>query len=377
MTAAVLFASSIGKVFEPLFKAMAYLLAFFYAIIPNYAIAIALLTLLVMAVTAPLNIKSTKSMLAMQRVAPEIKKLQQKYKDDKVLLSEETMKLYRENNISPAGGCVPLLITMPFFIVLYGVIRGLTNTVVVHGQLKAEPRYISSSTKLYQSLVAHPGQMKAFGINLADKLFSHQAHWYLYIPYVVLVLAAIGLQYLQMHQMNTRNPAAAQANPQMQAITKWMPIAFGYFYIVVPAGVNIYFIVSTSCRIAIQEYVFKSGTLDKPPKARRAAPGGGAAPRRTLMDRLADAQKRALEQQEAVKRARDEGGGEAKPALTGAEPAAPEDKPAGGPSPSPADKGSTNGSNGSAPTNGSTPKPSGTAKSQPPRSRSKRKRKAR
>ncbi len=105
--------STIGQIFKPLYEALAYTMAFFYALIPNYAVAIALLTVAVMAVTAPLTVKSTRSTIAMQRLAPEMKKLQQKYKGDKATLNEEMMRLYKEHNINPAGGCLPMLIQLP------------------------------------------------------------------------------------------------------------------------------------------------------------------------------------------------------------------------------------------------------------------------
>ncbi|HTT87724.1 MAG TPA: YidC/Oxa1 family membrane protein insertase, partial [Acidimicrobiales bacterium] len=119
MTGAVVLASTVGQIFRPLYEALAWTLAFFYAVIPNYAVAIALLTVAVMVVTSPFTVKSTKSTIAMQRLAPELKKLQQKYKGDRTTLNEEMMKLYKEHNINPAGGCVPMLLQLPVFIVLY------------------------------------------------------------------------------------------------------------------------------------------------------------------------------------------------------------------------------------------------------------------
>ena len=98
--------------FAPLAKA----LAFFYSLVPNYAIAIALLTLTVMVVLTPLTLKGTRSMMMMQALQPEMKKLQAQYKDDRQKLNEELMKFYKENNINPLGGCLPLLIQMPVFI---------------------------------------------------------------------------------------------------------------------------------------------------------------------------------------------------------------------------------------------------------------------
>ncbi|HUY21325.1 MAG TPA: membrane protein insertase YidC [Acidimicrobiales bacterium] len=307
MTAIPVLGSTIGQIFEPLYKALAWMIAVFYAVIPNFAVAIGLLTVVVMIVTAPLTVKSTRSTIAMQRVAPELKKIQQKYKGDRVTLNEEMMKLYKEHNINPAGGCLPMLIQLPVFVVLYGVIRGLTNTVTSKtGKITAEPRYISPNTHLYKDIVAAHGHMKAFGLDLANNLFSHHSSWVGAIPYGGIVLVAIALQYLQMRQLNSRNPAAAQANPQMQMMQRYMPLVFAFIYLRISAGVNIYFVVSSLCRIGIQEAIFRSGVLDKAaPRregvlpSRRSGSGTPAPRKRTMMERLADAQQRALEQQKA------------------------------------------------------------------------------
>jgi YidC/Oxa1 family membrane protein insertase len=307
-----LFGSTLGQIFSPLYTLMGTLIAFFYAVIPNYAVAIALLTVVVMVVTAPLTVKSTKSMTAMQRLSPELKKLQQKYKGDRQTLNEEMMKLYKEHGVNPASGCLPLVAQFPVFIILYGVIRGLANTATVKGKVVAEPRYISHSSELYRNLVHHPGSIPSFGINLADKVLSHKAAGGP-LPYAALILVAIGLQYFQMRQLNSRNPQYAQANPQAQMMQRYMPILFAVIYINIAAGVNIYFIVSSLCRIGIQEAVFRSGILNRPPPAAEgvlpsggSSGGGGAPKRRTFLERLADAQQRALEQKQAQQRAREE-----------------------------------------------------------------------
>ena len=319
--------STLGKIFEPLYDLMGTLIAFFYALIPNYAVAIALLTLLVMIVTAPLTVKSTKSMVAMQRLSPELKKIQQKYKGDRQTLNEEMMKLYKEHGVNPAGGCLPMLAQFPVFIILYGVIKGLANTItrgknglpvslsdpkgICHQAICALPRYISTNTKLYRNLVHSPGNIPAFGINLADKVLGHHSV-VTALPYALLILIAIGLQYFQMRQLNRRNPQMAQANPQMQMMQRYMPLLFAVIYINIAAGVNIYFIISSLCRIGIQEAIFRSGALSKAaPAAEGVLPsraGGGttgAPRRRTMMERLADMQQQALQQKEAQQRARE------------------------------------------------------------------------
>ena len=123
----------IGKIFQPLLDAVGAVLAFFYSLIPNYPIDVALLTIVIMAALTPLTVKSTKNMAAMQALGPEMKKLQQKYKgpENRTLLNEEMMKLYKEHKVNPASGCLPMLLQMPAFFILYSVIRGITNTVTI------------------------------------------------------------------------------------------------------------------------------------------------------------------------------------------------------------------------------------------------------
>lgn len=94
-----------------------------YDLIPSYGIAIILLTVLVRVVLIPLTVKQIRSMTAMQRLQPELKKLQTKYKGDRQKMNEELMKLYREHGVNPLGGCFPLLMQAPVFIALYSVLR--------------------------------------------------------------------------------------------------------------------------------------------------------------------------------------------------------------------------------------------------------------
>jgi YidC/Oxa1 family membrane protein insertase len=275
----------VGEIFHPLFELFGLILAGLYAVWPNYGFAIAGLTVLIMLALTPVTVKSTKSMLAMQRLQPEMKKLQAKYKgaENRELLNQEMMKLYKENGTSPFGACLPSLLQMPFLIVLYSLIRGLSN-LVPKGQTYtnaagatvkcaqklgcAEPRYIPTSSQMHQALVASHGQMHWwFGMDLSSLPFSHHAfpgsasQAVLVLPYLVLIGAAMFLQYYQMKQMNSRNPQAAAANPQMQQMQKFFPIIFGVIYLRVPAGATIYMVVSSAMRIGTQEFMFRSGMV--------------------------------------------------------------------------------------------------------------------
>ena len=110
-----------------MFDLIAQVLAFFYSLVPSYGVAIILLTLAVMIVVTPLTLKSTRSMLQMQRLQPELKAIQTRYKDDRQKMNEELMAFYQENGINPLGGCLPLLVQLPVFLVLFRVVQGITR----------------------------------------------------------------------------------------------------------------------------------------------------------------------------------------------------------------------------------------------------------
>ncbi len=303
------FVHAIGSIFQPLLDLVGSILAFFYAIVPNYPIDVALLTIVIMAALTPLTVKSTKNMAAMQALAPEMKKLQQKYKgaENRAQMNEEMMKLYKEHNVNPASGCLPMLLQMPAFFVLYSVIRGITNTVSKGASIPytvtasgavnpsspskctttvcAAPRYINPDTKMYHDIVAAHGQLISFGMNFAEKLLSHHSSIWVAIPYLVLVVGAVGLQYLQMSRLNARNPQAAQANPQAAMMQKYMPLIFGLIYLNVAAILNVYFIVSSAIRIGTQEVLFRKGIVAGPPAPAGAKTGERAGPKTPSTDR--------------------------------------------------------------------------------------------
>jgi YidC/Oxa1 family membrane protein insertase len=272
--------SIIGTVLHPIFVLIGYVLAFFYGLIPNYAVSIALLTVAVMIVVFPLTRASARSMMRMQLLSPEMKRIQNRYKPKagtptaerqelRQKMNEEVMALYRENGVNPTGGCLPMFLQFPILIVLYDVVRGLSKTadvltktgqkVIVNGKVLTvpTPQNIPKSSRMYRDLVAAHGQMHVLGINLADSVRTHQPHLVDVIPYAVLVLVAVGLQYVSIWQVTTRNPAAAQANQQMQQMQKYMPLIFLVLYIALPAGVGVYFIVSSLFRVGQQEWMYK------------------------------------------------------------------------------------------------------------------------
>ena len=255
---------AIGGVFQPLFHLIGWILAELYRFIPNYAVAIALLTVIIMGILTPFTVKSTRSMKAMQKLQPEIKKLQQKYKgpENRQLMNDELMKLYKEAGVNPLGGCLPLLLQAPFLFILYSVIKGLTFTVTsTAGKITAQPRYIPSSSTMYHSLVHTVGQLNTWGMDLSAKPFPISAHgsFVKALPFFAFVVIAVGLQYFQMATMNSRNKRQGQVVPsQQQTMQRILPIVFAYFYLVIPAAVVIYMIVSTCIRILTQYIINRS-----------------------------------------------------------------------------------------------------------------------
>jgi YidC/Oxa1 family membrane protein insertase len=107
---------------QPLSRLLLWGLIQLYSIIPNYGIAIILISVLTKLVFYPLSRSSLRNMREMQRLQPALKELQTKYKNVPEKLNKETMALFREHRVNPLGGCLPMLVQMPVFVALYGVL---------------------------------------------------------------------------------------------------------------------------------------------------------------------------------------------------------------------------------------------------------------
>lgn len=108
--------SALAQVFGSLLKMV-------YDFIGHYGISIVVFTIIVKVAMIPLTLKQTRSMKQMNEVQPKIKELQEKYKNDKEQLSQKTMELYKEYNVNPFGGCLPLLLQFPIIIGLFTALR--------------------------------------------------------------------------------------------------------------------------------------------------------------------------------------------------------------------------------------------------------------
>ena len=276
---------------DPFFDLFATLLAWFYGLVPSYGIAIILLTIAVMLLVTPLTLKGTRSMLELQMHQPELRKIQTQYRDDRQKMNEELMKFYAEHKINPVGGCLPLLIQLPIFIILYNVIRGLTSrTSLLEAVLAGDPalagnfdpKYLDESSELYQALHGS-SQMLSFGIDLARTPLQAMGDglgtaW----PYLLLVIGIAATSYIQQRQIQGRNTGAI--NPQMQMITRVMPIMFVFFSLSFPAGLAVYWCTSGVWRIG-QQYIIgkhiyteETKTRLEQAKARNEAIAGAPGP---------------------------------------------------------------------------------------------------
>ncbi|MDD4871749.1 MAG: membrane protein insertase YidC [Kiritimatiellae bacterium] len=107
----------------PISKLLLVTLNFLYKIIPNYGVAVILLTILVRIVFWPVTHKSTESMKKMQQIQPLINQVREKYKDKPQKMNQEVMAIYKEQKVNPMSGCLPILVQIPVFIALFTVLR--------------------------------------------------------------------------------------------------------------------------------------------------------------------------------------------------------------------------------------------------------------
>ena len=240
-----------------------------------------------MIVLTPLTLKGTRSMLAMQRLQPDMKRLQAKYKDDRQKLNEEMLKFYKEHGINPVSGCLPLLLQMPVFFFLYQTLLGLTKRGPYGADMGAavakeaantgtyeqfgvfHPQHLDKSSDLYQSLHS-TREMSSWGLDLAESASSavgkgigHAA------PFILLVLLVAATSYIQQKQVAGRTPQA-QVNPQQQLLLKLMPAFFALISLTLPAGIVLYFLVSNLYRIGQQAFITRTMYHDGGPLATTA-----------------------------------------------------------------------------------------------------------
>ncbi|KAB3533833.1 membrane protein insertase YidC [Alkaliphilus pronyensis] len=199
------------------------LLKMIYDLIGNYGISIIVFTIVVKLLMVPLTLKQMRSMKQLQEVQPKIKELQEKYKNDKEKLNIKTMELYKQYNVSPFGGCLPLLIQFPIIIGLFTALRdpGL---------------YVFGSEEIYQQI----NTSFLWLSNLTDP-----------DPWILPILAG-ATTYLSSITMSSNK------NDQTQKMmTYFFPILIFWWGRSFPAGLTLYWVVSNGFQAAQQIIITK------------------------------------------------------------------------------------------------------------------------
>jgi YidC/Oxa1 family membrane protein insertase len=203
----IMFISLIAK---PLFLLMTYLHHVFH----NYGLAIILVTIIIKLIFSPLAFMSYRSIHQVQTLQPEIKKLQNQYKDDKAALNQALMALYKERRVNPLGGCLPMLVQIPVFVALYNI---LNNTV-----------------ELRQA----PFLLWIHDLSLKD-------------PYYILPVL-MGLTMILQYRLNPASP-----DPVQQKVMMVVPVIMTFFFLNFPSGLVLYWLVNNMLTI-LQQYLTTS-----------------------------------------------------------------------------------------------------------------------
>ena len=193
--------------------------------IPNYGFVIIVFSLIIKIVVYPLTRKSFQSMKKMQLLQPKITELKEKFKDDPQKMNSETMKLYQTYGVNPAGGCLPILLQMPIFIALWGLLQAAI-------ELRQQP-FI-----LWMKDLSVPDVIYDMGFKLP--LFGIQE-----ISGLALLM---GITTFVQQKMSIKDP-------KQQALVYMMPIMLTILFMTFPSGLNLYYFMFNVFSIAQQYYI--------------------------------------------------------------------------------------------------------------------------
>lgn len=229
---------------SPLTRGFTWLLHAIYTFIPNYGVAIILLTLMVRLVTAPLTIRQMRSMERMRRIQPKMKEIQEKFADDRQKQSEEMMRLYRQEKVNPLGGCLPMVLQLPVFVGLFYALR--------------------SSIDLRQA----PFFLWIDDLSAPDQLFTLPG---LGFPVRLLPLV-MGVSMFAQQKMTPM-----QADPtQARMMATIMPVMMTFVSYTFPSGLVLYWMMSNFLAIGHQLWIGrKMGPPAKAAPAKTASAKGG------------------------------------------------------------------------------------------------------
>lgn len=241
--------------FEPLFNA----LVFLYKYIGDLGVAIIVLTIIIRAILYWPSLSSIKSQKALQDIQPKLQELQRKYKDNKEELGRQTIRFYKENKVNPFSSCLPLLIQLPILIALYQVFIAVANIdptthILVTDRLQHLYGFLKST---YNTTSINPDFLGILDLSAKRN--------------IVLAVLAAGFQFWQSKMLMARKPAVkdkgsrdeGMASAMSKQMTYIFPLVTGYIAYQFPAGLALYWVLTTILTIAQQYYLFRK-TKPKP-----------------------------------------------------------------------------------------------------------------
>ncbi len=257
-----------ANIFQPLIDVFQHVILFFHNNLGvSWGFSIVLLTISVRLVLTPLAIKQFHSMRKLQHLQPQMKALQQKYKDDKQRQQEEMMKFYRENEVNPLGSCLPMVAQLPVFISLFYMLRkNLRHDICAPVQARFQAHYalvnhlhVTSSQVLSQTTwctyyhAHYPGAGFLFINDITNTASG--------ITLVVLLILYVGTQV-----MSTLLMSAPTMDKNQRRMMLFLPLVFVLFIIRFPAGLIVYWITTNAWTMG-QQYTIKRLMGPVPPSA--------------------------------------------------------------------------------------------------------------
>jgi YidC/Oxa1 family membrane protein insertase len=261
-----------SNIFQPLIDVFHSILLFFHNHVGlSWGFSIIALTILMRAILVPLTVKQFHSMQKMQRVQPQMKEIQAKYKDDKQRQQQELMKFYKEEGINPLASCLPLALQIPVFISLYYMLRNnLRPDICPQTQLAHWHQYVAQHGGTLHEAMAHTvpcGPNNGAGFLFIPDLTDRATGWVL----IALLVLYVGSQLASSLMMSS-----PMMDPTQRKLMLLLPLFFVVIVINFPAGLLVYWI-TTNLWTMGQQYTVKRliGHPTPAPAAASAGPSDG------------------------------------------------------------------------------------------------------
>jgi YidC/Oxa1 family membrane protein insertase len=252
-----------ANIFQPLIDVFQSVLTFFHnSLGVQWGWSIVLLTICVRAVLLPLTVKQFHSMQKMQQLAPEMKAIQAKYKEDKERQNQEMMRFYKENGVNPLGSCLPLVLQLPVFISLYYMLRTSLRVDICPAIQRVHNHGVLSTAHTVPC-GPHGGASFLFIPDLTNKASG--------TVLIVLIVLYVGTQLASSMMM-----ASPTMDPTQRKLMMFLPLLFVLFVINFPAGVLVYWI-TTNTWTMCQQFIIKRRIGPVTPVGASVAAAGGAA----------------------------------------------------------------------------------------------------